>query len=221
MLIVGLIIACIIIVCWHYSRWTTVSAGAVRRDWKVSRGYDNKKNAAELMSRTNAKMIEFMRFLKKKYHIDETADIIAAEGHTHDNVVHMPNDLYNIVDKLLDNYNPDVFYENDPKFSPDTSYTISKGDSMYMCLRNRANPSELVDDDLLFFTHLHESAHIANYRGWGHGDDFWAVFKFILHEAELSGTYKPVDYSKHPAIFCGMDIRYNPLFDDDIPNLWT
>jgi hypothetical protein len=158
--------------------------------------------------------------LRKKYHIDEPDDVIAAEGDAHQRAIQLPNDLYQIIDHLLDNYNPDVFYENDPRYSTETSYTVNKGDSMYICLRRKDDPTKLVDENILFFAHLHESAHIANYRGWGHENDFWAVFKFLLHEAQLCGVYVPTNYAKAPVDFCGLKVNYSPLYDASVPSLW-
>jgi hypothetical protein len=221
--LIGLVILLILmLVCtaqvgmpWSY---THILKGS--RKWNVVSDYENSDAAAQLIARTNATLIEFMRTLKRKYHIDEPDDIIAEHAAEHQVAIESPNDLYNIVDHLLDNYNPDSFYENDPRRSQDTSYTINKGDAMYICLRQRSDPRRLVDENTLLFTMLHEIAHIANYRGWGHGNDFWACFKFILHEAQLAGIYHPVDYAKHPVDFCGLLINWNPLFDDSVQQLW-
>jgi hypothetical protein len=195
------------------------SVSADGRTWNVVGEYNNSPQAAELLSRTNSQMIEFLRYLKKKYHIDETEDYIHSHMDTHNAILNAPNDTYNIVDALLNNYNPDVFFENHPR-SPDTSYTINKGQAMYICLRRKDNPMQLVDPNILMFVMLHEMAHIANYRGWGHEADFWEVFKFILHEAYQAGLYTPVDYSKYPINYCGLNVTYSPYFNPDITSLW-
>lgn len=221
--LIGLVVA-LAILCIFYNKiimamsYVPILKGL--RKWNVVSDYENSDEAALLIARTNATIIEFLRSLKIKYHIDEPDDIIAEHPADHNRVISAPNDLYNIIDHLLDNYNPDVFYENDPRRSPDTSYTINKGDAMYICLRRRDNPHQLVDENTLLFTMLHEISHIANYRGWGHGNDFWACFKFILHEAELAGIYRPVDYAKYPVDFCGLLINWNPLFDKSVSQLW-
>jgi hypothetical protein len=210
-----------IVVVYHMYRHlhlTRVRAGV--REWNVIGGFNNKREAAELLAQTNATMIEFFRYLKKKYHIDEPDDVIAAEGNEHSELINHPGDVYNIVDYLLDNYNPDVFYENDPRHTKETSYTLNKGSAMYICLRKKNIPNKLVDKNILLFVMLHEASHIAYYRGWGHNDGFWTTFKFILHEATLAGIYTPVDYSKYPVNYCGLNVSYNPLFDDSLPNIW-
>jgi hypothetical protein len=161
-------------------------------------------------------MIKLLRALKEKYHVDETDDVIAEEGPGH---VVASDDVLTIVHTLLDNYNPDVIYENDPQYSSDTSYTINKGSSMYVCLRKRDQPHLIEDEDLTFFVVLHEAAHIANYNGWGHDDRFWTVFKFLIHEAVLAGVYTPVDYEKRPQDYCGLNVFYQPLYDRTLPLL--
>src|ERR1700749_2120102 len=205
-----IILALIILIVYYYSTYkyaSVVVTNPTVRAWNVIGGYKNSAAAATLLSETNATMIEFMRYLKKKYHISETDDIIAAEGPAHAKIINTPNDIYNIVNHLLENYNPDVFYENYPIFTNDTTYTNNKGASMYICLRNKPNP-DLVDKNTLIFVLLHEMSHIANYRGWSHENDFWMVFKFILHEAVLAGIYSPAEYQKFPVRYCGIVVAY-------------
>ncbi|QYB17596.1 hypothetical protein PV-S19_0232 [Pacmanvirus S19] len=190
------------------------------RQWNVISAYQNKQEAAQLMNRVNIVMINFMRRLKKKYHIDEPSELSSREGISHYEIVNSPNDVYNIVDHLLDNYNPEKFYENDPTIANETSYTMNKGAAMYLCLRSKDDPSILVDFDTLLFVLIHESAHIANYNDIGHSVKFWTVFKFLLHEAREAGIYTPIDYRAYPKDYCGLSINYQPLFDDNLPNLW-
>jgi hypothetical protein len=187
------------------------------RAWSVVESYPNNTEAAKLLSRVHERMLTFLRHLRIKYHVDETDDVIAAEGGAHRVG---SEDVQKIVNTLLDNYNPDVFYENDPRYSSDTSYTINKGDSLYVCLRKRDNPNLLEDENLTLFVLIHEAAHIGNYNGWGHDDRFWTVFKFLLHEAVEAGVYEPVDYELHPQVYCGLKVYYLPLFDRGLPNLW-
>jgi hypothetical protein len=216
LIITGILVLIIIMVIYAH-HWRKMSVGQYK--WYVA-DYENKAEAAQILSRMNSKLIRFMRALKKKYHIDEPADVATKEGPQHDKVVGAPHDVYNIVSHLLHNYNPEVFYENDPRHSADTTYTIDKGSAMYICIRNKQRPYDFVDDNTLIFTILHECSHIANYTGWGHDIKFWTVFKFILHEAVAAGIYEPVYYDKHPVLFCGLNIDYQPLYDNNLANLW-
>jgi len=217
-IIIAFIILVLIVVIFYYNN-PFISVEINGRQWKVIEDYDNNHQAAALLSDVHSSMIEFMRYLKSKYHIDETDDIIAEEGLAHEKI--MQGDVYKIVDTLLSNYNPDVFYETDNRTTTETSWTVNKGDAMYICLRDKENPIKLIDRNLVLFVMLHEASHIANYNGWGHPPRFWEVFKFILHEAEESGIMNNVDYSKHPQWYCGLYMDYNPYFDSDLRSIWN
>lgn len=203
------------------SRFNYTTVDVAGRPYHVVADYSNRDAAAALLNRTNAHMLEFMRYLKRKYHVDEPDDVIAEEQFVHQRIVTAPNDVYNIVCHMLIGYDPDQFYENDPRYSKDTSYTVGKGAAMYVCLRDKAHPDQLVDENTLLFVMLHEASHIANYRGWGHIRAFWETFKFILHEAQTAGFYTPADYARRPVMYCGLLINYQPLFDDSVRNLWV
>lgn len=209
-ILVGIILLVILLIWYYPSR---VSVTVANRQWSVIDTYDNNKDAAEMLSRLHERMLTFMRYLKIKYHVDQTDDVMMDKQQVGS------DDVQKIVNTLLDNYNPDEFYENDPRTSSDTSYTINKGDSMYICLRKKDNPYTLEDEELTFFVMIHECAHIANYNGWGHDDRFWTVFKFLLHEADQAGVYHPVDYGLNPQVYCGLKVYYSPLHDKSLPML--
>jgi len=183
-----------------------------KREWNLLAEYPNKAEAAHLLSKLHISMINFMRYLKLKYKISVTDEEINSE----DEKKYKNNYAYKIVSAILKNYNPDNFYENNPKTSKETSFTVNKGESMYLCLRTKENPHKLVNYDILMFVMLHEISHIGNYDGWGHDKKFWTVFKFILHEAKNSGVYTPTDYRIYPENYCGLNVRYNPYYDDTL-----
>lgn len=184
------IIIIVLLIFVFRRRYVKVKVG--NRYWNVL-NYSNKHEAAMLLARVNSSMILFMKHLKNKYIINGEA-----RGRR-----------YMIIMNMLKNYNPDEFYENSP-YGNDTSFTNNKGSSMYICCRDRDDPNKLVDYNTLMFVLLHESSHIANYDGWGHEDDFWDVFSFILSEAVIAGVYTPVDYAKNPVKYCGMIIDHYP-----------
>lgn len=228
--LIGILLA--IFAAWYLApRTVPVFVNAqTPRSWNMVGGFDNTADAAALLASVHADMITFMRALKHKYHIDEPDDTHtgAAQGgaaNTSDSAqrAHMRirnSALARMADYLLDNYNPDVFYENRPNGGAETSYTINKGAAMYICLRDARDPTKLVDRDLLKFVLLHEMAHIANYSGWGHDEQFWTVFKWLLHEAQSAGVYTPVDYARTPQDYCGLLVYYQPLFDKKLRSLW-
>jgi hypothetical protein len=183
--------------------------GDTFRTWNVVGAYDNHKEAAAAFSRLNVKMIKLGRHLRTKYHIGETDDVIAAEGANHV----AGGEARNLAYYYLRDYNPDVLYENDNKFTSDTSYNLSKGEAIYMCMRKKHDPNSLETDNLLMFVLLHEVSHTILKTNWGHETDFWTTFKWLLGEAVEAGVYEVQDFAREPENFCGLEITYQPLLD--------
>jgi WLM domain len=125
--------------------------------------------------------------------------------------------LSNRVIQLMNNYNIDKIYEISPlNPSGSTSYTENKGEKLVLCLRqkkpNGNKKHEFHDINTIMFVVLHELTHIMNDK-WGHKEQYWRMFKFVVLNAVEAGIYEPVNYSKDPIIYCGMEITYNPFYD--------
>lgn len=183
------------------------------RTWELL-DMPNQHEAHELLTKAYNKIIKYLRLMKQKYHVSETDEMIEREGISHHNIAETR--AHKAFTKILTKFDPDQFYENYPGIKPGTSFTIDKGVSMYMCLRQVPNKSELVSENTLVFVMLHELAHIGTYDEWDHGIKFWSTFKFMLQEAVESGIYELVDYSVHPSDYCSMRISYQPLLDKSI-----
>ena len=93
-----------------------------------------------------------------------------------------------------------------------TAYSENKGEKLAFCLNNEKGGNKLIDMNTLMYVALHEISHIAS-KSIGHTDEFWQNFKFFIEQANTINIYKPVDYKKTPAKYCGMDITDNPYFD--------
>jgi len=91
-----------------------------------------------------------------------------------------------------------------------TSYTIDKGKELHLCLRNKED-TKLHQINILMFVAIHELAHIQS-TSYGHNNEFGKNFVFLLKQASKIGIYKPVDYSKNPVKFCGMDVNDSPMY---------
>jgi predicted metal-dependent hydrolase len=185
--------------------------------WNVVSTYKDKEEAAKLMHECNETLLILLKHLKDKYKIDKTADYIDKNPDLVKEI--KMHETYNIVDYLLNNYNPERFYENDPQKTDETSYTMNKGDYTYFCIRDKTKLS-LLDKQMIIFVMIHEAAHIGNYSAWGHGSKFWEVFKFLLHEAESNGIYTSKDYKQFPEMYCGLNVDYNPLYDESVKSIW-
>jgi hypothetical protein len=112
---------------------------------------------------------------------------------------------------LIENFNPKKIVETLPT-SKYTAYSENKGEKLAFCLNNSKNGNKLIDSNTLMYVALHEISHIAS-KSVGHTDEFWQNFKFFIEQAEILNIYKPIDYKKTPARYCGMDITDNPYYD--------
>jgi hypothetical protein len=115
------------------------------------------------------------------------------------------------IKRLVSGYNPKQIYETLPS-SEYTAYSQNKGEKMAFCLNTEKNGNKLIDPNTLTFVAIHELSHIAT-ESIGHGQEFWANFKFLLGEASKINIYQQVDYKKNPARYCGTDITDNPYYD--------
>jgi len=94
-----------------------------------------------------------------------------------------------------------------------TSYSVNKGETMHLCLRQRrAGDESLVDENVMTFVTLHELGHCMT-ESIGHGPDFWNNFAWILKEAEAKGIYTHQDFSAQPVPYCGVSITDQPKYD--------
>jgi hypothetical protein len=172
------------------------------RCYEVSSKYnpDTYYDASEKLALINIKLLNFMRYLRNKY------------------IWNKNNNEYRtkLVKRLLKLFNQDNLIENAPEGVVNTSYVEDKGKIFAVCLRERKTGKYLFQDmDTLFFVALHELSHIANVK-WDHGPEYWHDFKIILEEAFQSGLYTPVDYSLNNVNYCGINVTYNPFFDNSI-----
>lgn len=113
--------------------------------------------------------------------------------------------------RLHQRFDPSVIRETLPT-SKLTAYSENKGEKIAFCLNKRKeNNEELIDDNTLMFVALHELAHVAS-ETLGHNDEFWSNFRFLIKEAVGLELYTPLDYSKYPKSYCGMNITDNPHY---------
>jgi predicted metal-dependent hydrolase len=107
---------------------------------------------------------------------------------------------------------PMRFLEATPE-SNHTSYSVNKGESIHLCLRQRqASDESLVKADVIIFVALHELAHVCT-ESVGHDATFWNNFGWLLQEAEAAGIYQRQNFQAHPASYCGIYITDSPSYD--------
>jgi hypothetical protein len=168
---------------------TLVTSSIDGKQYKV-RDMPDKQEAANLMARLRMRLMKITDTLEQKY----------------------PDKPQ--VKHLVKNFrsDPSRFIEATPD-SEHTSYSINKGEQIYMCLRQREGPDEsLVNENVMTFVSLHELAHVCT-ESIGHGPDFWNNFGWLLKEAEALGLYQYTDFQAHPVSYCGVYITDSPRYD--------
>lgn len=118
------------------------------------------------------------------------------------------------VQRMAQNFkaDPDRFLEATPD-AQHTSYSVNKGQSIHLCLRQRNGPDEsLVDEEVMMFVGIHELAHTIT-KSVGHEAEFWNNFGWLLREAEAMGLYKHHDFRAQPVAYCGVSITDQPRYD--------
>jgi len=159
------------------------------KPYKV-RDMPDKQEAANLMAHLRIRLTKLCDALEKKY----------------------PDKKQ--VKQLVKNFrsDPSRFIEATPD-SEHTSYSVNKGESIHMCLRQREGSDEsLVNENVMTFVALHELSHVCT-ESIGHGPDFWNNFGWLLKEAEALGYYNYTDFQAHPVSYCGVYITDSPRYD--------
>ena len=121
---------------------------------------------------------------------------------------HTKDKYTNGVKRLFDNLKLQNLSECDP-FHKYKSYSVNKGEELYICLRETDNHFSFSENNTVMFTICHELGHVCN-TTIGHPPEFWDWMKIILEAAEDIGLYTPRDYSKTPVNYCGMQINSTP-----------
>ena len=152
--------------------------------------------------------------VRERSKLEFAADKLAKVNHNMKSLVEHCKNNFNSeerIKRLTEGFNPKKITETLPT-SEFTAYSENKGEKIAFCLdTEKNNKGRLIDLNTLTFVAIHELSHVATYSV-GHTPEFWANFKFLLEEAEKINIYKPIDYSKNPKKYCGMEINDNPYF---------
>lgn len=152
------------------------------------RNMNDKQQAADSLARIRGKLLRLMKFLEQSY-----------------------NDRP-FVKQIIKNFdaNPERFAESTPDAAY-TSYSVNKGEKVFMCLRQRDEKEAIVDDNVLIFVALHEMSHIGTVS-IGHTREFWNHFAWLLERAEELKIYQYQDFAAHPVEYCGVHITDSPKY---------
>lgn len=157
------------------------------------RDMSDKQEAADLLARVRAKLQKLIDVLRHRY----------------------PNKAQ--VMQLNEKFeaDPKRFYEATPD-SEHVSYSVNKGDSIHLCLRQKDEAKEsLVNENVMVFVALHEMGHVITPPTVkSHGPEFWNNFGWLLREAEALDIYRYQDFKAHPVTYCGEKITDQPKYDE-------
>lgn len=106
------------------------------------------------------------------------------------------------VQQLYENFNPDAIHEGSHS-SGYTSFSVSKGESITLCIRQTDN--SFVDINTVMYVAVHELGHLMT-ATIGHDQFFWENFKRLLEAAIKVGLYDKVDFGSNPEAYCGIKI---------------
>jgi hypothetical protein len=170
--------------------------------YSVVSSYGDKKRAADMIAEINQFVVELIKRLKK-YELSPPDDARKAE-------YEKGREVYALLKRR---FNPATVSENEPDSPAETSYTKNKGESISLCLREKeSGQNKFHNVNVLKFVMVHELAHIITPE-YEHSQNFWSNFRFLLEFCRAEGIYTSPDYASDVVRYCGMDIKYNPLYD--------
>lgn len=217
--IVAIIIIAVILLIWYntnvdfFMGKRMVKSSIDGRQYLLTTGYNLNPSlytrSADVLAYMNNFIVGVLRYIRETYIRGRKIP----NWSPYENIA----DVFAFLNRLIDKYNPDVLQENVPTSTENTSYVIRKGETIAFCIKKKGGA--LNDDkDTLQFVALHELTHIGTLE-YGHPHQFWLNFKLVLLLANESKLYTAVDYDKHSENYCGLDITYNPMFDDSLRSL--
>ena len=156
------------------------------------RNMEDKEAAADRLARIREKLLRLMKYLEQSFG-DRP-----------------------FVKQIMRNFDAssERFAESTPEAAY-TSYSVNKGEKIFMCLRQRDEKEELVDENILIFVALHEMSHIGT-ASIGHTKEFWNHFAWLLEKSETLGVYTYQNFAAHPVEYCGVHITDSPKYKQGV-----
>ena len=164
----------------------------VDKESYVVRNLPDKQDAADRLARVRQKILILRKHLQQS---------------------HMEKPF---VKQMVDNFDctADRFSESTPD-AQFTSYSVNKGEKVFMCLRQRNEKEELVQENIILFVALHEMSHVGT-ASIGHTPEFWNNFAWLLKQAEATKVYEYTNFAAHPVEYCGVHITDSPTYKETV-----
>ena len=164
----------------------------VDNEYYLVRNMDDKEDSANRLARVRGKLLILRKYLEQ----------------THKSKPFVSQMLRNF------DFSASRFSESTPD-AKYTSYTVNKGEKIHMCLRQRNDREELVDENIIMFVALHEVSH-AGTASIDHTPEFWNNFAWLLKQAEHTKVYLYTDFAAHPVEYCGVYITDSPTYKESV-----
>jgi len=188
-----LVVAAYVYMNWNQGKYPVAYVkSSIDGQHYLVRNLPDKQECADRLSRVREKLLRLRRQLEQ----------------THKEKPFVSNILANF------DCTSERFTESTPE-AQYTSYTVNKGDKIHMCLRQRDEKEQLVDENIITFVALHEMAHCGT-TSVGHTPDFWNHFAWLLKQAEAMNIYKYTDFAAHPVEYCGIHITDSPTYKETV-----
>ena len=123
------------------------------------------------------------------------------ENSTNDKEYYIYKDNINSIKNKID----DVSIKETPSNSSYTSYSVNKGEELYLCIRSK-NTNKIHDINDLLYVAIHEIAHIGCPE-IGHTDLFFKINLYLLKKAVEFNLYKYDNYNNKPREYCGINLN--------------
>jgi hypothetical protein len=107
----------------------------------------------------------------------------------------------NLIKNKIDN----VIIKETPETSSYTSYSVNKGEELYLCIRSKKT-NEIHDINDLLYVAIHEIAHIGCPE-IGHTNLFFKINLYLLKKAVEFNLYKKENYNTNPREYCGINLN--------------
>ena len=151
------------------------------------RNQQDKDDAVKILSELRQNLKKLINFIEKNSVNDKEYYIYK------DNI----NSIKNKIDEVI--------IKETPSNSSYTSYSVNKGEELYLCIRSK-NTNKIHDINDLLYVAIHEIAHIGCPE-IGHTDLFFKINLYLLKKAVEFNLYKYDNYNNKPREYCGINLN--------------
>ena len=155
------------------------------------RNNNDKGEAASILCELRQKIKKLIKFIEKNDSNDEEYKIY--------------KENINLIKNKIDF----VKFKETPKTSNYTSYSVNKGEELFLCIRSKKT-NEIHDINDLLYVAIHEIAHIGCPE-IGHTNLFFKINLYLLKKAVEFNLYKYDNYNSNPKEYCGIDLNNSLL----------